>query len=337
MLCWRHHAHPVQPACCDKRRFFYEVIADAVVETHDRIVGKTWRDAKKICDARVADAKSALHDTLHSFKTLGVALLEAKGDEASLDTATENACGWHQLEGLVATAAKLTDTMAADPLSHVVQGFHRFRRYAPRMLRAFEIQAAPVAEPLLAAATIVEKGRNAELAPAHFLRRGSKWHRHINACDEDRYRLWEVAVLFHLRDAFRSGDIWLAHSRRYADLKQALVPIEVAKATPRLTVSFEPEVWIADRKTRLAETIRALSNAPSLLDKKARNSLILSYFLRGSGGPRRIRTPDPLIRSQVLYPAELSVHVVRFSLEATALQEPIGAIVHASSNATALR
>ena len=25
------------------------------------------------------------------------------------------------------------------------------------------------------------------------------------------------------------------------------------------------------------------------------------------GGPRRIRTPDPLIRSQVLYPAELSV------------------------------
>ena len=30
-------------------------------------------------------------------------------------------------------------------------------------------------------------------------------------------------------------------------------------------------------------------------------------ILRTSGGPRRIRTPDPLIRSQVLYPAELSV------------------------------
>jgi hypothetical protein len=34
--------------------------------------------------------------------------------------------------------------------------------------------------------------------------------------------------------------------------------------------------------------------------------LIINYFMR-SGGPRRIRTPDPLIRSQVLYPAELSV------------------------------
>ena len=36
--------------------------------------------------------------------------------------------------------------------------------------------------------------------------------------------------------------------------------------------------------------------------------LILNVKFRINGGPRRIRTPDPLIRSQVLYPAELSVH-----------------------------
>jgi hypothetical protein len=52
----------------------------------------------------------------------------------------------------------------------------------------------------------------------------------------DDHRLWEVAVLFHLREAFRSGDIWMAQSRRYVDLKQALVPAEAAHATPRLTV-----------------------------------------------------------------------------------------------------
>ena len=32
------------------------------------------------------------------------------------------------------------------------------------------------------------------------------------------------------------------------------------------------------------------------------------------GGPRRIRTPDPLIRSQVLYPAELSVRRAEIAL-----------------------
>ena len=101
-------------------------IADAVVETHDRIVGKTWRDAKKLCDARIADARSSLQETPRSFKDLGAALLEAKGDGASLNDATETALGWIRLESMVSTAAELTDTMAADALAHVIHGYHRF-------------------------------------------------------------------------------------------------------------------------------------------------------------------------------------------------------------------
>ena len=240
---------------------WHAAISDALVETHDRIVGKTWREAKKICDARIADAKLILHDTLKSFKNLGAALLEAKEDQASLDVATETACGWSHLAGLVATAAKLTDTMSADPLAHVVQGYHRFRRYVPRMLRALDIHAVAVAEPLMAAAAVIARDPKNAYRSNNFLRRGSKWHRQFNAQDKNDYRLWEVAVLFHLRDAFRSGDIWLAHSRRYADLKKALVPIEAAKATPRLTVPFNPGSWLSDRKARLADGLERLAKA----------------------------------------------------------------------------
>jgi hypothetical protein len=64
--------------------------------------------------------------------------------------------------------------------------------------------------------------------PAHFLRRTSKWHRHLKSQAAGDNRLWEVAVMFHLRDAFRSGDIWLKASRRYGDMKQILVPARVA-------------------------------------------------------------------------------------------------------------
>ena len=119
-----------------------------MVETHDRIVGKTWREAKSRCDTRAGDAKAALKDTLHAFSTLGSALLEAHEDRASLEEAIQNAGGWSSLKGLVATAAQLTDTLAADPLAHVVHGYYRFRRYAPRMLRLLDIQAAPVASSL---------------------------------------------------------------------------------------------------------------------------------------------------------------------------------------------
>lgn len=236
-------------------------ITDAVIETHDRIVGKTWRDAKRLSDARIADARSSLRETLRSFRNLGAALLEAKADGAPLDAAVEVACGWSQLENMVTTAAELTDTMAADALSHVVHGYHRFRRYAPRMLRALDICAAPVATPLMQATKVIARDQTDAPRQVGFLRRTSKWHRHLNAQDPSDNRLWEVAVLFQVREAFRSGDIWLPHSRRYADLKQALVPIETAKACPRLTMPFEPEIWLDDRKARLAEGMKRLAKA----------------------------------------------------------------------------
>ena len=237
------------------------VLADAVIETHDRIVGKTWQGAKKLCDARIADAKTAVQDTLRAFKSLGAALLVARSDGEPLDQATELACGWERLEGLVATAAELTDTMAADPLAHVGQGYHRFRRYAPRMLRVLDIKAAGVAAPLLHASTLIAEDEKPEVRPVGFLRRGSKWLRHLNAQDEAGHRLWEVAVFFHLRDAFRSGDIWLSQSRRYGDLKQALVPAEAVKDIPRLAVPLDPEAWLADRKARMTDGLKRLAKA----------------------------------------------------------------------------
>lgn len=50
--------------------------------------------------------------------------------------------------------------MADDPLNHVLDGYHRFRRYAPRMLRLLDLRAAPVALPLLEAVTALRTGLN---------------------------------------------------------------------------------------------------------------------------------------------------------------------------------
>ena len=84
----------------------------------------------------------------------------------------------------------------------------RFRRYARRMLRALEIEAAPVCTPLMAVVSLIRDHRDSRDQPFGFVRRNSKWRRLLTTRRDDG-RLWEVAVLFHLRDAFRSGDIWL--------------------------------------------------------------------------------------------------------------------------------
>ena len=97
--------------------------------------------------------------------------------------------------------------------------------------------------------------------PRTFLRRTSRWHQHLNGRPAGDRRLWEVAALFHMRESFRSGDVWLAHSRRYGDVKRALVPIEAAHATARLAVPFEPREWLAERKARLVEDLDRLAGA----------------------------------------------------------------------------
>ncbi len=86
-------------------------IADTVVETHDRIVGSIWREAKRICDARVFEAQSEIAATLAGFETLGTTLLIAKGDEVAVASAVDVSCGWDVLENLVATAGTLGKTV----------------------------------------------------------------------------------------------------------------------------------------------------------------------------------------------------------------------------------
>ena len=69
-------------------------IADTIVETHDRIVGTIWREATRVCEARVADAQADIDATLAGFETLGTTLLLAKGDDVAVAGAVDASGGW---------------------------------------------------------------------------------------------------------------------------------------------------------------------------------------------------------------------------------------------------
>lgn len=250
-----HKRIPIIAVCVSEWRM---AIADTLVETHDRIVGKTYREAKRIADSRINDAKSSLQSTLKAFKGLGAALIDAHHDDASLEVAVVQSAGWPELEKLVATASKLTDTMAADPLAHVTNGFNRFRRYAPRLLRALDIEATTVCEPLMDAIKVIRSGNRDTPRLRKFLRPTSKWHRHLRDGDT---KAWEVAVLFHVREAFRSRDIWLKHSRQFADFKQTLVPASSVATMPGLAIPLNADAWLADRQQQMQQALVDLDKA----------------------------------------------------------------------------
>ena len=220
-------------------------VADAVVETHDRIVGRTYREAARTSEAQLGDETTAVREALRAFAELGTALIGARGTGAALDAVIADRPGWEGLGDLVSRAAALANTAASDPLGHVLGGYSRFRRYTPHRLRMLDIEASPMAQPLLEAVDVLRSDGTAR--PTGFLRPNSKWSRRLRAHSDPR--LWETAVLFHLRDAFRAGDVWLARSRRYGDIRRTLLSVP-AVADRSLPVPASPRDWLAERPAR---------------------------------------------------------------------------------------
>ena len=166
----------------------------------------------------------------------------AAGEDASAVIA--DTVGWAGLRRLAATAATLTGAIEADPLDHLASGHagHALlRRYAPRMLDALPLRGGTAAAPLLAAVETLRAmnraGRTARPGslPLAFAR--PKWRERlvVGRAPVDP-RAWETAVLFSLRAALRSGDVWLAHSRRHREPERELVPVAAVRDAPRLAV-----------------------------------------------------------------------------------------------------
>src|SRR3546814_4362481 len=125
------------------------------------------------------------------------------------------------------------------------------------MLRLIDMKAAPIATPLLAAVAMLRNGIKVD-PPVDFLRPNSKWHRHLRAEPSGDHRLWEIAVLLHIRDAFRSGGVWLAGSRSSGDLKPLLVPPQALEQTARLAVPLRPGEWLAERSEEHTSELQSL-------------------------------------------------------------------------------
>ena len=158
------------------------------METHDRIVGRTYREAARICESQLGAETATVREALRAFAELETALIGARATAAPLDAVIADRPGWERLGEHVAKAAALANTADSDPLDHVLGGYSRFRRLARRLLRMLDIEASPVAQPLLEAVDVLRRAGTAR--STGFLRLNSKWRRRLRAQADPR--LWLV-------------------------------------------------------------------------------------------------------------------------------------------------
>lgn len=186
-------------------------IGDTIIETHDRICGRIWRDAQHACDKELEMSKKVIDHALKGFERMGNQLIRAHSEKRDLNTAIS----WGDFEELVNVAGQLASATSADPTEYAAQGYHRFRRYAQRMIERLDIRSTPAAQGLHQA---LEQIRSGDLSDCslRFLKSGSKWRKAIKSGKDGR--VLEVAVLIEMREAFRARDLWLMGSKQYRGL-----------------------------------------------------------------------------------------------------------------------
>jgi Domain of unknown function (DUF4158) len=157
-------------------------------------------------------------------------------------------------------------------LDTVEDSFTYLRQFAPEVIKTLEFRGGDAATDLLAAVDILRElyvrgGRNVPAgAPTSFV--PTRWQGYLSAAEEDNntvaYRhYWELCVLLALRDALRSGDVWVPGSRRYADPTTILMSRaewELARAEYCALVGAHPtpDEALAKAEEQLREAVLGL-------------------------------------------------------------------------------
>ena len=241
------------------------LLADAAIETHDRILGRLYRQAERRRDETLEGGRGDVTTTLKGFAAAGRALVAARQAGSDLAVAVEIATTWSAFERLVREATQLTERDEIEPIDLLPEGYARLRRYAPRFLASLTFQASPAAGPLLTAIGLLKR-MNAEAAkdvpveaPRGFVR--PKWRARVFRDGGVDRRYWELALLFEVRNALRSGDLWTQESRRYRSIEKALAPACAVPDCTSLAVPLEAEAWLAARRAHLGRRLDEVGDA----------------------------------------------------------------------------
>lgn len=105
------------------------------------------------------------------------------------------------------------------------------RRCAPELLAVLKFRAAPAAKNVLKAIEVLRAMNkdNARKVPADaptgFIK--PRWAKLVVTDDGIDRRYYELCALSELKNALRSGDIWVQGSRQFKDFEEYLVPAEM--------------------------------------------------------------------------------------------------------------
>ncbi len=207
-------------------------VLDEVVQMFDQAISGTENRARRKLDELLAARAKASEHKLDLLEQILVITTDEAITDAEVGGRLRNGIGMDRLR---AARRDPKDRLQRDHghLALIDASFTYLREFAPHVIGGLEFEASVEAKPLLAAVDVlrelyakgtrkVPEGTPAEFVPTRW--RGYLDHARTTGNTTAYRHYWELCTLLGLRDALRSGDVWVPGSRRYAAPTTFLLP-----------------------------------------------------------------------------------------------------------------
>lgn len=260
-------------------------IIDEIVNLHDRIIGKIFNRAKHNHEQQFQKSGKAINEKIRLFWRVGKALVKAKQIKSDPFEAIETVIAWDAFAQSVEEAEQLASSETFDYLHHIGDSYSQIRRYAPAFLNALFLKATPAVQAVLDAIEIIKSlnASNTRKIPkdtsTNFVKK--RWKSLVLTEEGIDRRFYELCTLSELKNALRSGDIWVQGSRQYKDFEEYLLPpqnfatLRQTKTLP-LAVTSDCDQYLHDRMQLLEEQLK-------IVDRMAKADKLPDAIITNSG------------------------------------------------------
>lgn len=243
-------------------------VTDEIIDLHDRILGKLFNAAKNKHQQQFQTSGKAINNKVRLYGRIGQALLEAKKNGSDPFAAIESVMTWEEFAASVGEAQKLAQPEGFDFLYRVGDSYSTLRRYTPEFLDVLKLRAAPAAKDVLDAIETLrtmntENARKIPIdAPIAFIK--PRWDNLVFTKEGTDRRYYEICALSELKNALRSGDIWVQDSRQFKDFEAYLMSGEKCATLKRenelpLSITTDCDQYLQDRLLLLKQKLTTVN------------------------------------------------------------------------------
>lgn len=231
-------------------------LTDAALDMADRIIGGSFTRGGNAQKKSFAATTRDVGRIMRLFDQTVAALEEAQKNGMEGFAAVDAAVGWRKLLRARHEARAIAELAGENPLIRAANQWSRLRKFAPLLLEAIDFKAGRGSASTIAAVnTLREMNRSGRRdvppdAPMPFRK---EWRTLVKegGGKPDR-RLWETGIMAHLRNKWRSGDVWVERSSNYRKFDSYLLaPAHAAPIAADLKLPATADEWLADRGREL--------------------------------------------------------------------------------------